>query len=250
MRVLIVEDEPLVRAGIRQDVEAMEGVEVGGEADSVAAAVEALESGQFEVVLLDIHLPDGTGFDVVRSVGAERMPAVVFLTAYDQYAIQAFEVNAADYVLKPYDDTRLRASLERARGRLEAGGGALVKQLEGLLAAQGTVWPRRIAVRDGERYDFVAVDSIDWVESANNYVALHCGHKDYLLRESLTSFERRLDPSRFQRVHRCHVINTERLKAAYPLPGGDFELELETGAKVRAGRQYGETLRRILRSGV
>jgi len=248
LRVLVVEDEPLVRAGIRDDLSRMQGVEVGALAGTVAEAVEALRNPGFDLALLDIQLPDGTGFDVVERVGAAHMPAVVFLTAFDHYAIQAFEVNALDYVLKPYDEARLRAAVERARH--EQPGETLVRQLEGLLEARTSAYPRKIVVRDGELYHFIAVDSIDWAESANNYVVLHCGAREHILRERLSNLEARLDPAHFQRVHRCHLINKARLKSAFQLPGGDYELKLESGAVLRAGRQYAEAFRRLLREGI
>jgi len=250
LRTLIVEDEPLVRAGIREDLSRMDGVEIAAEAGSVEEALGALRGAAFDLALLDIQLPDGTGFDVVERLGAARMPAVVFLTAYDHYAIQAFEVNAIDYVLKPYDESRLRAAVERARTSIDQPAGTLVRQLEGLLEARTSAYPKKIVVRDGELYEFIAVDSIDWAESANNYVVLHCGTREHVLRERLSNLEARLDPGQFQRVHRCHLINKSRLKSAFQLPGGDYELKLESGVALRAGRQYAEAFRRLLKEGL
>ena len=193
LRLLIVDDEPLIRTGIRQDISGMEWVQVAGECGSVAEAVEAIRSDRPDIVLLDVQMPDGTGFDVVREVGPQRMPAVIFVTAYDKYAIQAFEVNAVDYLLKPFDESRLRESIERARERLSPS--AVIRQLEGLLETHEQPWPQRLVVRSGERFEFVPVDSIDWIESANNYTLLHCRSKDHLYSENLTSVESRLDPA-------------------------------------------------------
>ena len=246
LRLLIVDDEPLIRRGIRQDLSAMPDVEVVRECDCVAEAVETLRSQQVDLVLLDVQLPDGTGFDVVRQVGAAQMPAVVFVTAYDTYAIQAFEVNAVDYLLKPFDESRLRASIERARERLSRPS-TLIRELEGLLKGHDSQWAERLVVRSGERFDFVQTDSIDWVESANNYTVLHCRSKDFVFGENLGSLEGRLDPTKFTRVHRCHIVNVSRIAAAHTLAGGVFELELRSGARVRTGRQYGDEVRRLLK---
>lgn len=248
LRVLIVDDEPLIRLGIRKDLSGMPSVEVVGECGCVADAVAAIRSDRPDLVLLDVQLPDGKGFDVVREIGPQQMPAVVFVTAYDSYAIQAFDVNAVDYLLKPFDDSRLRASVDRARERLSRPSD-LIRQLEALIEAQETQWLRRIVVRSGERFDFVPVDSIDWIESANNYTVLHCRTKDHVFGETLTSLEHRLDPGRFSRVHRGHVVNVTRVVAAHAIAGGVFELELQGGARVKTGRQYGDAVRDLLKAG-
>jgi two-component system LytT family response regulator len=248
LRLLIVDDEPLIRRGMRKDLAEMPSVQVVGECECVADAVDAIGSNRPDLVLLDVQLPDGTGFDVVRQVGPERMPAVVFVTAYDKYAIQAFDVNAVDYLLKPFDESRLRASIERARERLSRPS-ALVRQLEGLIEAHEAQWVQRLVVRSGERFDFVPVDSIDWIESANNYTVLHCRSKDYVFGENLSTLEQRLDPGRFCRVHRCHIVNVTRIVAANVIAGGVYELELRGGPRVKTGRQYSDSIRQILKEG-
>jgi two-component system LytT family response regulator len=248
LRLLIVDDEPLIRVGIRNDLAGMPSVEVIGECGCVAEAVEAIRSNQLDLVLLDVQLPDGTGFDVVRQVGPERMPALIFVTAYDKYAIQAFEMNAVDYLLKPFDESRLRESIERARDRLSRPS-ALIRQLEGLIEAHETQWVQRLVVRNGERFDFVPVDSIDWIESANNYTVLHCRSSDYVFGGSLTSLERGLDPGKFYRVHRCHMVNVTRIVAAHAIASGVFELELRGGVRIKTGRQYSEGIRALLKAG-
>ena len=247
LRLLIVDDEPLIRSGIRNDLAGMQSVRVAGECESVAEAVDAIRSNRFDLVLLDVQLPDGTGFDVVRSIGPQRMPAVVFVTAYDKYAIQAFEVNAVDYLLKPFDESRLRESIERARERLSRPA-ALIRQLEALLAAHETQWPQTLVVRSGERFDFVPVDSIDWIESADNYVMLHCGAKNRMLGEALTSLEKRLDPRMFIRVHRRRIVNLSRLVAVHPLLGGTYELELRNGLRLTTGRLYKDAVRALIKN--
>jgi two-component system LytT family response regulator len=248
LRLLIVEDEPLIRAGIRTDLSGMQSVEIVGECECVAEAVEAIRAEALDIVLLDVRLPDGTGFDVVREVGPNRMPAVVFVTAYDQYAIQAFEVNAVDYLLKPFDRSRLQESIERVRVRLLQPS-SLMRQLEGLLAVHENQRLQTLVVRNGERFDFVRVDSIDWIETANNYTCLHCGSDEHLYGESLTALEQRLDPSHFLRVHRCYMVNVTRIAAVHAIAGSVFELELRGGARIKSGRQYGEGIRNLLKAG-
>jgi two-component system, LytTR family, response regulator len=248
LRLLIVDDEPLIRLGIRKDLAGMPAVDVVGECDCVAEAVETITSHELDLVLLDVQLPDGTGFDVVREVGAARMPAVVFVTAYDKYAIQAFEVNAVDYMLKPFDQARLRASVERVRERL-ANPAALVRHLEGLIQSREPQWLERLVIRSGDRFDFVQADTIEWIESANNYTVIHCRGKDYVFGENLSSLERRLDPAKFSRVHRCHIVNVTRIVGANAIAGGVFELELRGGARIKTGRQFSDTIRRLLKAG-
>jgi len=248
LRLLVVDDEPLIRLGIRKELSGMPSIELVGECECVAEAVEALRTREIDLVLLDVQMPDGTGFDVVRQVGPEQMPAVVFVTAYDQYAIGAFEVNAVDYLLKPFDGSRLRASVERARERLTRPA-ELIRHLEGLIQAQSPQWLERLVIRNGERFDFVQAETIDWIESANNYTVLHCRGKDHVFGENLSSLEQRLDPAKFSRVHRCYIVNVTRIVAASSIAGGVYELELRSGARIKTGRQHSDTIRKLLKAG-
>ena len=249
LRVLIVDDEPLIRAGIRDGLAGMANIEIVAEPSSGAQAMQVLSTQPIDLVLLDVQLQDCTGLDVVERIGPERMPAVIFVTAYDEYAVKAFELNAVDYLLKPFDNTRLRSSVERAVQRMTAQReSALASQLQALLDSRARKWPDRIVVKDGERFDFVAVDSIDWIEAANNYVQLHCGTRRHLLNESLTSLESRLNPARFLRIHRGRMVNLARIETVHPLLGGTYELELRTGARITTGRQYKAHIQKLLRS--
>jgi two-component system, LytTR family, response regulator len=245
-RLLIVDDEPLIRAGIRDGLSGRDDIEVAGECGSVSEAVDILRSDDVDLVLLDVELPDGTGFDVIRRLGTDRMPAVVFVTAYDKYAIQAFEVNAMDYLLKPFDQSRLLAGLDRVRGRLAPSGEALTRRLEALIQARETNWPQTLVVRQGERFDLVSVMSVEWIEAANNYAVLHCGSVDHVFGETLTSLEAKLDPGRFLRVHRSTIVNSSRIVAVHTMIGGVYELELRGGVRIKTGRQYRENIRKLL----
>ena len=249
LRLLIVDDEPLIRLGIRRAIASLEGFDIAGECGTGDEAVDAIQTQAPDLVVLDVQMPGCTGLDVVRRIGAARMPPVVFLTAFDEYAVQAFEVNAVDYVLKPFDPERLQQAVERARSRivLQREGG-LAERLAALLAVRGERPLDRLVVRNGERFEFVPIDAIDWIEAANNYVQLHCGTKHHLLGETMTNLERRLDSRRFLRVHRSRMVNTSRVVAVHVLMGGTYELELRDGTRLTSGRQYREAVQQLIRT--
>lgn len=239
LRLLIVDDEPLVRAGIRRGLSTVNEIEIIGECGSGAEAIEAILSQVPDLILLDVQMHDLTGLDVVQQIGPAQMPPVIFVTSYDEYAVTAFELNAVDYLLKPFDDARLQHSVERARERIAGERRALLAdRMQALLDTRAHKWPERLAIRNGERFDLVPVESIDWIESANNYVELHCGSRQYLLGETLTHLEERLNPARFLRIHRCRIVNLARILAIHPILNGTYELQLRSGARLTTGRQY------------
>jgi two-component system, LytTR family, response regulator len=258
LRVLIADDEPLIRLGIFRALEPMPGVSIVGECGAVDDAVAAIVRDRPDLVVLDVQMPGGTGLDVVRALGPAAMPAVIFVTAFDAYAVQAFEINAVDYVLKPFDPERLQQAVERARARLEGHGTqALAERLQALLAAHDSPAASaerpepavdRLVVRSAERFDLVPVDSIDWIEASDNYVRLHCGRARHVLGETLTSLERRLDPRRFLRIHRSRMVNRSRIVAVHVLLGGTYEVELRDGTRVASGRNYRDRVQKLLRS--
>jgi two-component system LytT family response regulator len=247
LRVLIVDDEPLIRQGIRDGLSGYEGVEITGECDSGLRAIDTILSDRPDLVLLDVQMPDCTGLDVVRDVGPLRMPAVIFVTAYDQYAVSAFELNAVDYLLKPFDDERLRAAIGRARERISAQREAsLARQLQALLEMKERKWPERLAFRNGDGFSLVPVDTVDWIESANNYVLLHCGSKHHIMGETLTKLENSLSPDKFLRIHRCRIVNVSRIAAVRPFLSGTYQLELHGGTRLSSGKQYSDAVRRLI----
>lgn len=248
LRVLIVDDEPLIRQGIRNGLSSCEGVDITGECDSGFRAIDTILSDRPDLVLLDVQMPDCTGLDVVRDVGPQRMPAVIFVTAYDQYAVSAFELNAVDYLLKPFDDDRLRAAVGRARERISAKQEAsLLHQLQSLLEMKGHKWPERLAFRNGGGFSLVAVDTVDWIESANNYVVLHCGPKHHIMGETLTKLENSLSPDNFLRIHRCRIVNVSRIAAVRPFLSGTYQLELHNGTRLSTGKQYSDAVRKLIK---
>jgi len=244
---LVIDDEPLIRRGIRKILSGIPNVEVIGECGSGQEAIQSISADRPDLVLLDVQMPGGSGLDVVRGIGPKFMPPVIFVTAYDEYAVSAFDLNAVDYVLKPFDEARVRESIERARTRISVQNqAALTDKLEKLLESQMPKWAERLVVRNGDRYEFVATESIDWIESANNYVQLHCGPKQYLLGETLTSLESRLDPERFVRIHRGRVVNTGRIVAVHSLFSGTYELELRGGMRLTSGRLSKEGVQKLI----
>jgi two-component system LytT family response regulator len=249
LRLLIVDDEPLIRTGVRNVLSSMAHIEILAECETGLKAVEVIRSQNPDLVLLDVQMPGCSGLDVIAEIGPDRMPAVIFITAYDEYAIKAFEMNAIDYLLKPFDDDRLRSSIARAKERIAARDQvALTKQLEALVNTRERKWPQRLVVRNGDRYDFVQLASVDWIETANNYVQLHCGAKTYLLGETLSSLENSLNPEQFLRVHRFHLVNISRVVAVHSMLNGTYEMELQNGVRISTGRQFKEAVQRLVKT--
>jgi two-component system LytT family response regulator len=247
LRLLIVDDEPLIRSGIRAGLARLPGVEIAGECGNGREAIDLILTLHPDVVLLDVQMPDCSGLEVIRRVGPERMPLVIFVTAYDEYAVKAFEMNAVDYLLKPFDEERLEQSVNRARDRLAGHDqAALRQQLQALLEDNRRVFPPRIVVKNGDRHEFVSVDAVEWIEAANNYVVLHCGPKVHLVAETLTAMEKRLDPERFVRIHRGKIVNVSRISVVHSLVGGAFELEMKSGTRLSTGRQFKGSVQALL----
>ena len=254
IRTLIVDDEPLARERIRSLVSDQPGFEVIGEASDGDQAVQAIIHGvdgqQPDLVFLDVQMPRRTGFEVIQEVGPDRMPAVVFVTAYDQYALRAFEVNAVDYLLKPFDRDRFESAVDRARKHLDAeNGGALKTQLMQLVRDLQPAAPAkqdRLVVKSGGRLFFLRTDEIDWIEAAGNYVRVHTGKEAHLLRETMNAIEARLDQKMFLRIHRSRIVNMERVKELHPLFNGDYAVILRDGTKLMLSRGYREKLQELL----
>ncbi|HEX6085008.1 MAG TPA: response regulator, partial [Thermoanaerobaculia bacterium] len=210
IRVLIVDDEPIARRGIRHHLRGEAGLEVIGECGDGAAAIDAIAELAPDLVFLDIQMPEVGGFDVVEAIGVARMPAVVFVTAYDEHALRAFDVHAVDYVLKPIDRHRFRTAVERARRRLADAPGQLDRRIAAALGELGRAahdYAKRLAIKGDGRVVLVDVDEVDRLEAAGNYVEVHSGARHHLVRETMASLEARLDPARFVRVSRSSIVN-------------------------------------------
>jgi two-component system LytT family response regulator len=248
-----VDDEPLARDRLRTLISSQPDVDVVAECANGREAVSAIQAEKPDLVFLDVQMPEMDGFAVLESIRAADMPVIVFVTAYDAYAIKAFEVHAMDYLLKPFDRSRFESSLGRARTLIRQGQfGDLSRQLVSLLQAARPVQPQpdveRLVLKSGGRVFFLRVQEIDWIEAAGNYVRLHAGKEIHLMRESMNSIEQRLDRSRFIRIHRSTMINIDRVKELRPLFHGDYEVILHDGARVTLSRSYRDRLTGCLKS--
>lgn len=245
LRALIVEDEPLARERLKLFLEGEPDVEVVGECADGRAAVAAIRALDPDLVFLDIQLPELDGFGVVEEVGAERMPVVVFVTAYDRHALRAFDVYALDYLLKPYKRERLRRALERARAQIRGGKGeALGERLMSLLESvrPGPRYVERLMIKSPGRVYFIRADEIDWVEAEGNYVRIHAGRETHFLRDTLGGMEARLDPNKFVRIHRSVIVNVESIRELQPLFSGDHTVILHGGGRLTMSRGHKEKL--------
>jgi len=248
IRTLIVDDEPLARRGIRTHLETEKDIEIIGESGNGADALKAIAALGPDLIFLDVQMPELDGFGVLDAIEVEHMPAVIFVTAYDKFALRAFEVNAVDYLLKPFDPERLHQALQRARATLERQSlGDLNRRLQNLLASltSSGKFVERLVIKAGGKISFLSVEEIDWIEAADNYVRLHAGRDSHLLRKTMTALEERLDPAKFIRIHRSTIVNVARIKELYPLLKGDYEIVLKTGVRLASGRGYRERLRQL-----
>lgn len=248
LRVLIVDDEPLARAHLRQLLAADRDIEVVGECGDGREAVRAIRELNPALVLLDIQIPELDGFGVVREVGVDRMPSVIFVTAYDEYALRAFEVFALAYLLKPVDRQRLAEALTRAKKLTQRGSREdLASRLSALLEHRAEGTENRLAIKVNGRILFVSIDDIDYVEAMDNHVRLHLGQREYVVRATLSALEQRLMPGRFLRIHRSTIVNVKRVQEAQPWFGGDYVLILADGTRLTSGRSYRERVHEFLR---
>lgn len=252
VRALVVDDEPLARERLRMLLAAEDWLEIVHECTDGVAAVAAIQKLRPDLVFLDVEMPGANGFDVIEAIGAAHMPFVVFVTAYDKYAIRAFDVHAVDYLLKPFDRDRFHQALARARQQLEQrSGGELERRLlalvQDLRPAQQKL--ERFVIKAGGRVFFVRSEEIDWIEAAGNYVKLHVGTDAHLFRETMNALEARLNPDTFYRIHRSHIVNIERVRELQPWFNGEYVVFLKDGTRLTLSRGYREKLQeRIGRS--
>ncbi len=252
LRVLIVDDEPLARERIRALLAADSEVEILGECASGEDAVRAIRDHRPDLVFLDVQMPGMDGFETLAAAAAERtgaMPAVIFVTAYDEHALRAFEVHAQDYLLKPFDGARFATALERAK-RDRARGGDVTARLTDLLADQERTrrTMRRLVINSSGRVLFLGVSEIDWIESAGNYVRIHAGAEAHLYRETLRDLEAKLDPEEFLRIHRSTIVRIERIRELRPWFHGAFVVVLRDGTELQSSRGFSVKLRALFGS--
>ncbi len=248
LRVIIVDDEDLARERLRHLLRKEPEVELVAECADGATAIAAVREHQPEVVLLDIQMPGMDGFEVVRALAdSGPMPAIIFVTAYDRHAVRAFEARALDYLLKPTTSARLHEALQRVGARAAAQPSGVPQALLDFLAereaASGRV--RRLTVRDGDRTVVVPAEEIDWIEAAGNYVLLHAGKENHILRETMSALEAQLPPELFLRVSRSAMINLRRIKELRATGGGEHQAILSNGQKVPVTRSAREVEERV-----
>src|SRR6185295_5616895 len=248
IRTLIVDDEPLARERMRSLLEAEADIAIVGECRDGREAVLAIRRETPDIVFLDVQIPELDGFQVLEAIGADKAPAIVFVTAYDQYALQAFEVHAVDYLLKPFDEERFQRALDRARQSVTKGPGEVSEKLLSLLqelkAPQG--YMERLVVKSAGRLFFLRTEEIEWVESAGNYVCLHVRGESHLLRETMTGLEARLDPARFVRIHRTAIVNIDQIKELQPLFHGEYQVVLRDKTELTLSRGYRDRLQEVI----
>jgi len=254
LRVVIVDDERLAREKVRSMLAAHPNVEVVAECSDGLEAANEIRRLRPDLVFLDIQMPGSDGFDVLRRLKTTKLPAIVFVTAHDEYAIRAFEIEAIDYLLKPFDRRRFNESLRRARKRLESPAPendmperllAAVKQIEQLASEPRDGQWNRFVVKVRDRMIFVPASEIDWVESEGKYVRLHCGTAKHLVREAISEVESRLDAREFARIHRRIIVNLRKVTEMYRGFGGDYIVALTSGEKLTVSRRYWSRVRHL-----
>lgn len=248
IRVLIIDDEPLARNLIRKYLKDESDIEIVAEAGEGKQAVALIKQLAPDLIFLDIQMPAMSGFGVIEHLTADQIPYIIFVTAYDQYALRAFEVQALDYLLKPFNKTRFQAALQHARDRLAHESPAeitkKVQQLLDQLQARSR-YLERIPVKEAGHVRFVRVADIDWIEAAEKYAQLHSAQKTYLIRESMKRLEEVLDPDTFQRVHRSRIVNIDQIREIQPYRKGDYVIILANGVRVYTGKTYRESIRAL-----
>lgn len=253
IRTVIIDDEPAARRGVRLLLAQDSNVEVVGEAAGGAEAVDLITREKPTLAFLDVQMPDFDGFKVLARVGVGQAPVIVFATAYDEHALKAFEVNAVDYLLKPYDDARFSSALQRAkeavRRRQSEGTDArlnrLLQYLENNVPAAET--NDRILVKSSGEIFFLKAEEIDWIEAEGDYMKFHVSGKTHLMRDTMARLEARLDPKKFIRIHRSTIVNADRMRKLSPSFAGEYAVVLQDGTKLKLSRGYHERIAAILK---
>ena len=253
IRTIIADDEHLARKKLRVLLDSEPGMQVVAECQDGQQAVSAIQSHRPDLLLIDIRMPDIDGFQVLKQIAPDEMPVVVFTTAYDQFAIRAFEAHALDYLLKPFDGERLHHAVERARAELlKVHDRDLTGRILDLLAKnmepkiESKQIDERMVIRAGGKVVFLDVKEIDWIEAAANYVKLNVGKDSYLLREGIGSISERLDPDRFVRIHRSVIVNVRKIKELQPCESGEYIAVLRNGKELSCSRGYRTQLQRLI----
>ena len=250
IRTVIVDDEPLAREGVRMMLEEDSEISVIAECANGREALAAISEKKPDLIFLDVQMPEMGGFEVLKAVGAQQSPQVIFVTAYDKYALQAFEAHALDYLLKPFTVKRFNEALKRAKTQIQnEQSGELSRRLATFIEdlKPQTKYLERVVVKSSGRVSFVSVEEIIWIEAAESYVRFHAaGGKSYLIRGAISRLEAQLDPARFLRIHRSIIVSIKQIKEMQPLFHGDYEIVLKDGTKLTSSRSYRDKLQRLL----
>jgi two-component system, LytTR family, response regulator len=248
LHALIADDEPLARQGVRMLLERDPDIGKIEEARNGKQAVQIILARRPDLVFLDVQMPEMDGLAVLRKVGVAAVPALIFVTAYDKYAVEAFDVQAVDYLLKPFTPRRMRTAVERAKSRARGGEPTVDDKVLAVLEqiAYGPEYLTRLAVKAGGATRFLQMDRVDWIKAAENYVELHAGNARYLVQVSMNRLVARLDPSVFLRIHRSYAVNVQRIRCVQAAFHGDYSLTLESGVQLRSGRSYHANVRRLV----
>ena len=243
MRALIVDDEPLARRGVALRLKKFKDIEVVGECGDGSSAVEKIVGLSPDLVFLDVQMPGMDGFEVLRALPKDSVPAVIFLTAYEQHAVHAFEVHALDYLLKPVDDERFGAAVQRAR-QVEAADSKvqMAERILQMLQQNPVQYVSRFPVRMGTRIQVVLTDDIEWVAAAGDYAELHCHGHCHLLRETMNSLEQKLDPAQFLRIHRSRIVRGRCIRELRAIDNREYLVKLSDGSEHRSSRSYADRL--------
>jgi two-component system, LytTR family, response regulator len=249
IRVLLVDDEPLAREMLREMLQGDTEVEIVGESCNGREALDAIHTLEPDLIFLDVQMPEVGGFEVLTTLGKEKAPYVIFVTAYDQYAVRAFEVQALDYLLKPFDQERFNASWERAKAQLkrDRNGGMderIITLLEELKA--GNKFLERLVIKTAGRIYFLETNDIDWIEAEGNYVSVHSAKKSHLLRETISSLESQLDPKKFVRIHRSSIVRLDYIQELQPWFHGEYRVILRDGTQLTLSRNHRDKLQEAL----
>jgi two-component system LytT family response regulator len=243
MRTLIIDDEPLARRGVVLRLRKFQDVEIIGECEDGPSAVEKILELSPDVVFLDVQMPGMDGFEVLRALPTEKLPGVIFLTAYEQHALEAFEIHALDYLLKPVDDERFAAAVDRARNLVDSTAkGLMVERILHLLGRVSEQYVSRLTVRTGSRIQIVSTEDIDWINAAGDYVELHVRGRVHLLRETMNSLQGKLDPTKFLRIHRARIIRTACICELRSIDNREYSVKIKDGSEHRSSRTYAEGL--------
>ncbi len=251
IRTIIVDDVELARERVKILLEGNVEIEIVGEAASGREAVDLIRTLNPDLVFLDIQMPKTSGFEVIEQIGVENMPAVVVVTAYDEFALKAFDAGAVDYLLKPFDEGRLRKALDRVRReiRQEIPAAEIEEKLRRLLTEinEPVKYLKRISVKQKEGMTFVPVEDIDWIASSGHYLELHTQRKSHLIREKISDIEKKLHPEKFVRIHRSVILNIDRIKSLHPLFNGDHLIILHDGTELNLSRTHYEKFMSLIK---